>query len=205
MNRPAVPRLHLIGPLGVVSAEEYIEIAHRVAEAVPIAVHVRTPELSAREMLTLTRELRERLPEGSTLMVNDRIDIALLAGADGVQLGERSFAVTDARVMVGDRLIGRSIHDFDGALQAELHGADFVLAGNVFKTPSKPATDGRGTGWLEDVARGVSIPVIALGGITVPRTREVLAAGAWGIAMGRELLCASDPATVATRVYAAYG
>lgn len=201
MTRPTVPRLHLIGPLQVVTPTDYIEIALRVTEAAPVAVHVRTPELSAREMLAVARELRQRLPANATLIVNDRVDIAVLASAHGIQLGERSFGVNAARCLAGKRLIGRSIHDLDQAVQAQGDGADFILAGNVFETPSKPGMDGRGTGWLEQIARGVSIPVIALGGITIARIREVLTAGAWGVAMGRELLSADNPASVARQAF----
>lgn len=196
MNRMGVPRLHLIGPLDVVTLDRYVDIAIEAAMAGPLAVHLRTPGGGTAEMLAAARTLRAHLPRHATLIVNDRIDVALLAEAHGVQLGERSLRATDARSLVGERLIGRSIHDLDGARHAASEAADFLLAGNVFVTDSKPGLDGRGIGWLEWITRAVSSPVIALGGITVDRVPHLIAAGAWGVAMGREILKADDPGAV---------
>ncbi len=76
-------------------------------------------------------------------------------------------------------------------------GADYLLAGHIFDTPSKQGTPGRGLDWLAELAAAVQVPVIALGGITKDRIPAVLAAGAYGVALGRELLCAADPEHVA--------
>ena len=139
--------------------------------------------------------IRERgVDPGCMVIVNDRVDVTMLTGADGVHLGERSVSVTAARSLVGpDRLIGRSIHDLEGARLAEQAGVNYLLAGHVFETASKPDQPGRGLKWLADVCNAVSIPVIAIGGISVSRVMDVMAQGAWGIAVGREILDAYDP------------
>ena len=199
MSLGTFPRLHLIGPLDAVSLSEYVDIAVAVSARTPLAIHLRTPGIGAREMLTAARALRQRLSKGSILIVNDRVDVALLAKADGVQLGEASFTVNDARALSSNMLVGRSVHDEAGACGAGADGADFVLAGHIFATPSKPDTPGRGIAWLSGIVSVTPIPVVALGGITVERIAETLTTGAWGVALGRELLHAASPATDAER------
>ena len=154
MSAPAIPRLHLLGPLGVVPSADFPAIAERAVAGGVDAVHVRLPDASARELLALARAVRERCL-GARLLVNDRLDIALLAEADGAQLGEASVGVLDARQLLGpNALLGRSVHDLDGARQADADGADFLLAGHVYETPSKAGQPGRGLAWLAELARG---------------------------------------------------
>jgi thiazole tautomerase (transcriptional regulator TenI) len=120
--------------------------------------------------------------------------------AAGVQLGERSFQVADARLVLDEHVIvGRSIHDLEGALGAAEAGADYLLAGHIFDTPSKAGTPGRGLDWLAEVTASVATPVIALGGITRERIPQVLEAGAHGVAVGRELLQAGNTSAAAAQ------
>jgi thiamine-phosphate pyrophosphorylase len=191
MNR-RVPRLHLIGPL-VVEPDDYPPIAAAAVAGGCDAVHLRMPDGPTAETLRLARLIQQKAG-GALVIVNDRLDVALLAGAGGVQLGERSFSVGDARRLVGPTtLIGRSVHDIDGARRAAEAGADYLLAGHVFATPSKDGEPGRGLDWLAELCASVLIPVIALGGITCVRIAAVLDAGAHGVALGRELLVSPDP------------
>jgi thiamine-phosphate diphosphorylase len=202
MTTYAVPRLHLLGPLGVVSHAAFVEGAARAVAGGVDAVHVRLPGGAARELLTLARAVQARC-RGARLLVNDRLDIALLAEADGAQLGEASVGVREARRLLGpDALLGRSVHDLAGARQAADHGADFLLAGHVFETPSKAGQPGRGLAWLAELCEAVPTPVIALGGLRVERIPDVLAAGAWGVALGRELLLSADPEATARQARA---
>lgn len=198
MTGHQVPRLHLIGPLGGVTLAEYVALATRAVAGGVDAVHLRAPGHPSSDVLHAARSLRSRLGSAA-LIVNDRLDIALLAGADGVQLGEHSFGVDDARRVARDALIGRSVHDRGGAVQACRDGATFIVASHVFDTPSKPGTPGRGIAWLAEIVRAVATPVIALGGITIDRIPYVLGTGAHGIALGRELLGSPDPEAAATR------
>lgn len=197
-----LPRLHLIGPLGVVKPVEFLGITTRAAAGGCGAIHLRMRDLAGGDALRMARSLRRELAAypGTKLIINDRIDVALLAMADGVQLGERGFDVEDARHLAGDRmLIGRSVHDVDGAVRAADQGADYLIAGHIYETPSKEGLEGRGLDWLAEIAAAVEIPVIAIGGITVERLPEIIAAGAHGAAIGRELLLSDDPYATAVR------
>lgn len=203
MNGTTVPRLHLIGPLDVVTPDDFVRVAVRAVRGGCDAVHIRLPGSAGGEVLRTVRQLKCELPETTALFVNDRLDVAMLAEATGVQLGEQSFAVGESRSLLDDHtLIGRSVHDAEGAGQAESDGADFLLAGHVYTTPSKEGQSGRGLDWLAEIARAVDTPVIALGGITARRVPDVLVAGAHGVAVGRELLTAQDPAEVAGEIRA---
>ena len=194
--RPA-PRLHLVRPLDVVADDAYVEVAIAAARGGVDAVHVRLPGRPAADVLAIARALREQLPPAVAVIVNDRLDVALAAGVDGVQLGEHGLPVADARSVAADRLlIGRSVHDLDGARRAAATGADYLLAGHVYATTSHAGEPGRGLDWLREIA-AVAVPVIAIGGITAERIGEVMAAGAWGVALGREILLAGDPGAAA--------
>lgn len=193
MTARTIPRLHLIGPLGVVTAEAFVEIATAAVQGGCDAVHLRLPGARTNELLPLARALRARLV-GTTLFVNDRPDVALIAGFDGIQLPDAGSSPSEARRIAGNHvLIGRSVHDSARARCAEAEGADFLLVGHIFDTDSKAGTPGRGLDWLAEIAAETALPVIAIGGITVERIPTVLDAGAHGIALGRELLLANDP------------
>src|SRR5437899_1493123 len=131
-----------------------------------------------------------------------RADVALAVGADAVQRTHASLGVEDMRRVAGDRLrIGASVHSLEDAVDAELKGADWVTFGPVYDTPSKRAYGpAQGLERLATVARGLRIPVVAIGGITPARVPEVLAAGARGVAVISGILAADSPAD-ATRAY----
>lgn len=188
-----VPKLHLVGPLGTVSdAGSYADAAAAAVAGGVEAVHVRLPGRLGGDVLSLTRLVLEQ-NDGATVIVNDRLDVALITGAAGVHLGEHSIPVDDARLVLGTgALIGRSVHDLPGAERAEEAGADYLFAGHVFETESKSGQPGRGLDWLAEICSAVTIPVIAIGGITRARLAAVKQSGAWGVAVGREILDAKD-------------
>jgi thiamine-phosphate pyrophosphorylase len=139
-------------------------------------------------MIELTREY------GAKLIINDRVDIALAVGADGVHLGQKSLPAHAARKVMGDNfLIGVSTHGIDEALQAEHDGADFITLGPIYNTPSKLRYgDPIGVDILRQVKSEVSIPVLAIGGIKTDSVNEVLDAGADGVAVISGILAAED-------------
>ncbi len=159
------------------------------------AVQLREKDMSTRDLLALAYRLRELTERyHSRLFINDRVDIALAAGADGVHLGGTGIPVEAARKAAGDRmLIGRSTHGIDEAIEAEKAGADFITFGPVFETPSKRQYgEPLGPELLGKAAGRVSLPVFAIGGIKQDSIRDVLAAGAYGIALISGILASDD-------------
>lgn len=106
----------------------------------------------------------------------------LASGAAGVNLPESDIAAADARTLLGRRLVGRSVHSIEAAQEAEREGADFVIFGPVWESPSHPGSPPAGVAALELVARSVRILVLAIGGVTEVRIAECYAAGAAGYA-----------------------
>jgi len=150
------------------------------AEGRATVLQLRAPDLIARALESEARDLvaSSRLP----VLVSSRCDIALAAGAAGINLPERDIAVADARSLIGEGLIGRSVHSMESALEAERAGADLVIFGPVFSSATHPRGTPAGLAALSEVARAVRIPVVAIGGITEERIPECIAAGAAGYA-----------------------
>lgn len=160
------------------------------------AVQLREKDLPPRELLELARAMRDLTSRyGAKLLVNDRVDIALAAGADGVHLGEASIPTDVARQLLGPgRLIGVSCHSREGALTAERSGADFITFGPVFPTPSKAAYGAPvGVARLAETVAHLGIPVFALGGIKRENTPAALAAGVAGVALISAVIAAGNP------------
>lgn len=154
---------------------------------------------AARPLRTLTRAHDARL------IVNDRIDVALAVDADGVHLPAASFPVVAARRLLGPAAwIGRSTHAPDEAVRAATDGADYVVLGPIFATPSKAAFgDPLGLDALATAAARSARPLIAIGGITLAAAPDLRAAGAHGVAVIRAVLDAKDPGAVARALVAA--
>jgi thiamine-phosphate pyrophosphorylase len=162
-------------------------IAETVRAGVDI-VQIRERELTSRELIALVEDAmsvtREPGMGGTRVVVNDRVDVALAAGADGVHLAGHSMPVQVVRRFVPRAfLIGVSCHSLEEAMAAQSGGADYLVLGPVFETPSKLGYGPPlGLEKLHDVTSRIRIPVLALGGITVDRVRLCLEAGASGIA-----------------------
>jgi thiamine-phosphate pyrophosphorylase len=159
-------------------------------------IQIREKDLSGRDCALLTRETLQRAAKAQAgnaarthIIVNDRLDVALTEHADGVHLGEKSLPVAEAKRLVVDRgarndfVIGVSCHSLEAARSAARDGAEYLFFGPVFATPSKAAFGApQGVERLATVCREVSIPVLAIGGITLANASACFAAGAAGIA-----------------------
>jgi thiazole tautomerase (transcriptional regulator TenI) len=146
----------------------------------------------------------DTLSLGEKLIVNDRLDAALANRTGGVHLAWHSLPIEKARRIVPkSMLLGVSVHSAAEAVVAAKSGADYVLFGHIYESGSKPGQPGRGLAALREVVAAVSIPVIALGGITVERVDEVLSTGCAGVAVMSAILSAPDPKTTAQRFRAA--
>lgn len=201
MPNPVDFNLYLITDRHQVAAGQTLLTAVAAALAGGVkAVQLREKDLSAAELFPLARELRALTSQyQAKLLINDRIDVALAAAADGVQLGAHSLPTWVARQLLGpDRLIGVSTHSLRQIAAATEQGADFVTFGPVYATPSKAAY-GRpqGLAALSEACRQTRLPLFALGGITLPRRREVWLAGAGGVALISAIIGSDDPAASA--------
>lgn len=159
------------------------------------AIQVRERDLSAKDLLALTRAVQTFTTQrGSQLLVNDRIDVALSLEGVGVHLRSNSLPAAVARRLLGpQRLLGVSAHSMDEAVRAEANGADYVVLGPVYETPSKQAFGPPlGLSKLEAVCQVVQVPIIGIGGVTVDRARDVRRAGAFGVAVITAILSAED-------------
>jgi thiamine-phosphate pyrophosphorylase len=167
------------------------------------AVQLREKDLPTRELLDLADTLRASTRRhGARLLVNDRADVALAAGADGVQRTHTSLPVSALRAIApAGFLVGASVHSEAEAREAVAQGADFVVFGPVYDTPAKRRYGPpQGLAALETVAHASGRPVLAVGGLTPERVPEVLAAGAAGVAVIGAIYGAPRPAE-ATRAF----
>lgn len=159
------------------------------------AVQLREKDMETRDLLKLAHQMRELTNNyGTRLFINDRFDIAMAVGADGIQLTQNSIPVKAVRKVVKKKLlIGVSTHSMKEAKEAEQGGADFITLGPVYKTPSKRKYGTPvGLGTLERVTRGVGIPVFAIGGIKRGKIKEVQEAGASGAALISEIFLSKN-------------
>ncbi len=152
-------------------------------------IQIREKDLSGRQLAKLSEQAILRAGDGSAVLVNDRLDVAITTGASGVHLGEHSLPPMEVRKLISQRLAGRkfllgaSVHSMEGAVEAEQAEADYVIFGPVYSTPSKAGFGPpQGSQRLREVCQRLTIPVLAIGGITLESAGDVMAAGAAGIA-----------------------
>ncbi len=156
-------------------------------------VQLRDHETPAGELLALARRLKTLMRGKAMLMVNDRVDIAVAAELDGVQLPEDGIPTRVARNLVGRyAVVGRSVHSVDSAQAASREGAEMVIAGTIYKSPSKPDQKPAGPNLLKEITKDTSLPVVAIGGITAEKVDEVIKAGAYGVAVISAIAGADD-------------
>lgn len=175
-----------------------LEKAEEALKAGVMAIQLREKDLSTRELLRLAYDMRGLTKRyNAMLLINDRLDIALAAGADGVHLGLQGIPAGAARTIVPkDFLIGCSAHNIEEASEAEQGGADFITLGPVFQTPSKMRYGNPiGLEAVREIKSKVSIPVYAIGGIKTENALSAIEAGADGIAVISAILGADDAET----------
>jgi len=190
------PAVHLVTDRRLVpDLAAAVAAALRGNRAGAVAIHLREKDLGGRDLLALARALGEACrAAGQLLLVNDRIDVAVAAGADGVHLPSAGVPPAEARRLLGPaRLVGVSCHDRDDVRRALAGGADYATFGPIFDTPSKRAYGSPvGLAALGEAAR-LGLPLVALGGIDAASAGATVAAGARGIAAIRAWLAAPDP------------
>jgi thiamine-phosphate pyrophosphorylase len=189
-------RLYLITDRKLFShSSSLIDAVEAALRAGVKAIQLREKDLPTRELLTLAYRMREVTKRyDAKFFVNERIDVALCAEADGMHLGQSGIPLHAARKVAGRRiLIGASTHNLEEALAAEKEGADFITFGPVYDTPSKRQYGAPvGPGALRRVVGQIALPVLGIGGITPEKVGEVMSAGAHGIALIRGILGEAD-------------
>ncbi len=192
-------KLYLVTNRALCAAGPLETVVDQACGAGVRAVQLREKDLSGGELHSLAVTLREvtRRTE-ARLFINDRADIALGVGADGIHCTESGLPVGLVRRLCPDALVGASSHSLARAIEAGTAGADFVLFGPVFPTPSKAKYgEPQGLDALSVVARGVGVPVFAIGGITPENAHLCLERGAAGVGVVSAILSARDvPAAV---------
>lgn len=204
---PRPPRVYLVSDPS--AGPDLVRRAGAALAAVPpgtAALQLRHRAAGGRELLELARVLREAARRaGQLLLVNDRVDVALAAGADGVHLPSAGIPPGEARALLGpERLVAVSCHSADDVARARTAGADFATFGPVFDTPSKrPWGAPVGPERLREAAR-LGLPLVGLGGVDAGNAGAVAQAGAWGVAAIRAWLDAPDPAEAVRGLMAAF-
>jgi thiamine-phosphate pyrophosphorylase len=197
-------RLYALVDPAVAGGRTLVDLAQRIGESVTL-VQLRDKYGSTRHMVEETRALRTVLePKGVPLLVNDRVDVALAAEADGVHIGQDDMAVPDARLLLGrSAIIGLSVKTVEQAKAAPIELLDYVGIGGVYGTTSKENTKAPiGTDGLRAIAdtiraRKANFPICAIAGINAANAADVIAAGADGVAVISALSLAPDPAKAA--------
>ena len=166
-------------------------------------IQLREKDLCGRELAGMTARAMACAGSGTVILVNDRADVACALGASGVHLGGRSLPPEEARRLAShcsagkDFIVGVSAHSLEEAVQSEQAGADYVIFGPVFATPSKAGFgEPQGVPHLREVCERLTIPVLAIGGITLENATDCFAAGAAGIAAIRLFQDAADLETL---------
>ena len=171
--------------------EPLLSLIGNAARAGVDIIQIREPDLDDRALEdVVSRAVALTSTTSTHVVVNDRVDVALAAGADGVHLKETSMPADRVRQLAPPRwLVGRSVHDVAEAVQATAPLVlDYLIAGTVFETQSKPGQAPIGPDGLAAIVQAVQVPVLAIGGVTVGRARLVGQAGAAGLAAIAELV-----------------
>jgi len=228
-----VPRLHVIAGDDVVAAEEERRRLQELAEACgpALAIQLRARASTAERIHDLACRLAEAAGAGGAqVLVSDRLDVAVAAGASGVHLREDSIPVAEARALVrilggsdrrspsepaesersarrpgGPFLVGRSIHSPAQVSETGAAAADYLVFGAVWPTRSHPGRAAAGTEALGRAAEQARVPVLAIGGATPERVAAALSAGAWGVVVRSGVWSGKHPSRAAIRYLDALG
>jgi thiamine-phosphate pyrophosphorylase len=175
------------------SEDRLVDAVASAVEGGVNVVQLREKDLAPTDLALLAARLRATIGDRALLLVNGNADVASEVAADGLHLpADAPFARPD-----GVALVGRSVHSVEAAVQAEREGADYVIAGPIYETRSHRGVAAAGVGLISAVVASVSVPVVAIGGITAARVPDVLSAGAGGVAVISAVLGANSPGAAA--------
>lgn len=199
--RLVLPKLYVILDAALLNQSPH-DCAQELAAAGVRLMQYRDKSASPRDLLQTSRELVSSLkPRGVSVVVNDRPDIAALAGAAGVHVGQEDLEPQQARAVVGKEIwVGVSTHNLEQFRRATATSADYIAVGPIFPTTSKQNPDPVvGLEFIRQVRTLTHQPIVAIGGITLERAASVIAAGADSVAVIRDVVCAAEPGERARR------
>jgi thiamine-phosphate pyrophosphorylase len=185
---------HFYAMIDLAGGHEPVALARTYLEAGARVMQLRMKDAPARDVLAAARAIAElSRAHGATFIVNDRVDLAMLANAGGVHLGQDDLPIDAARKLVGSgMIIGISTHDEAQARVAQAAGADYIGFGPMYAGGLKDNAAGKGLAMLREVRAAVRIPIVAIGGITESHVSEVLAGGADAAAIITDVVRAPD-------------
>jgi thiamine-phosphate pyrophosphorylase len=198
-----IGRLHLPVLCFVVSKADAKDgdLEKLVSEAVAGGVdmvQLRDHDIPSGEFLELARSLKRITRGKALLMINDRVDVAEAVESDGVQIPENGLPTRTVRSIMGRYVVlGRSVHSVEVAHQAVRDGAEFVIAGTIYKSPTKSDVKPVGISLIAAITKDVQLPVLAIGGVTAAKVEELVLAGAAGVAVVSAISKAEDPKAAA--------
>ncbi len=197
------PRLYLVTDRALLHGRDLVDVILAAVHGGVTLVQFREKQIDTRTFVEEARRLKAALaPHGVPLIINDRVDVALAAEADGIHLGQCDMTPTDARRLLGpDAIIGLSLESVADA-QAPLSSAvDYVAASPVFSTPTKSDTAAPlGLEGVRNIRELTSLPLVGIGGMHAGNARQVLEAGADGIAVISAILANDDPEQAACQL-----
>jgi thiamine-phosphate pyrophosphorylase len=189
-------KLYLITDRTQTKGRDLLWLIEQALDAGVKAIQLREKDLAGRDLFLLAEKASQLCRNyGSSLFVNDRLDIALAVNAAGVQLGNASVPIALARQLLGaQKMIGVSTHSFNEAMEAQRQGADFVLFGPVYFTPSKAAYGApQGLDKLKEIVGKISLPVYAIGGIKLENILDLRSIDVSGVALISAIMSSDAP------------
>jgi len=196
---------HFYAMVDTAGGHDPVALARMLLDAGATTMQLRLKDFGSRDFLTAARAIATLCHErGALLIVNDRADIAKLAGTDGVHVGQEDLPLAAAREIIGtDKIVGVSTNTVEQALAAEKGGADYIGFGAIYTGGLKNVKNAQGLERLRVVRAAVAIPIVAIGGITEASMPEVLRAGADAVAIITDVVRAPDIKAKVQRILAA--
>jgi len=197
-----IPGLYVIIDIQALEGRSHIEVAYQVIQGGAKTIQLRDKLLSKKELLFIAQQLRKLCTEHNVLFImNDYLDLALAADADGLHLGQDDLPLSLARKLLPmDKILGISVTTLDQAVAAESEGADYIAVGSIYPTPSKETAKLVGLETLRQIRQVVTSPLVAIGGITKDNAAEVMAAGADSVAVISAIAQAKAPEEAARQI-----
>lgn len=198
-----IGKLCVISDTVVQKKYTHIEAAKFAIKGGADIVQLRDKIMSTAEMISTAKQIVALCKKhGVTFLVNDRVDVAMLSGADGVHLGIEDIPIKDARKLIGrNKIIGGTAHSLKEALYAQKQGADYIGFGHIFRTDSKHKPDNpKGTKMLSQIVKKIKTPILAIGGIDQSNIIEVMKTGVHGAAIIGGILKNPNPARITKEI-----